>query len=306
MKTTIRGAGILSVAAILLTAAHLASAQGLTKIADGVYAYVDAKQASPRNGFGANAGIVIGKNGVVVVDSLVSAIEAKRFIADIRSVTDRPVRYVVNTHGHLDHSFGNSEFQALGAAIVAHADCARDMARNNEGILKNIGGYGLAEKDMEGTKIVPPELTFTGGMTLDLGDRTVELIYPGASHSPGSILVYIPKERVLFAGDALFTGYHPFLAAGDLEGWGKALDRIGAMDAGKIIPGHGPVSGKKDLEDMKEYLSAFDKYAKELCAKSDDLETVYSEILKVLPKRPESEFLVKANLRMKYLKKKGE
>ncbi len=307
MKNPIRKAGLILVLAALAAAAgQPAAAEGLAKIADGVYSYVDTKQASPQNGFGANAGIVVGKNGVLVVDTLVSAKMAKQFIKDIRAVTDKPIRYVVNTHAHLDHAFGNSEFRALGALIVGHADCKRDMAAKGEAVLKNIGAYGLTDKDMEGTSIALPELTFTDRMEIDLGDATVELVYPGPSHSPGSIVAYVPAVKVLFAGDVLFTGYHPFMGEGDLKGWLKALDRIDAMDAARIIPGHGPVSGKKDIADMKDYMRAFDTRARELCLKSRDIEYVSSEIMKFLPKRAEAEFLVKSNLEMMYLPKRGE
>lgn len=307
MRKSIRDAALILAAAVLAVAAgNAAAAQGLTKIADGVYAYVDAKHASPQSGFGANAGIVVGKDGIVVVDTLVSAKQARRFIKDIRAVTDKPIRYVVNTHGHLDHAFGDSEFQALGAVVVTHADCKRDLATNGEAVLRNIGAYGLDAKDMEGTKIARPDVTFTDRMEIDLGDLTVELIYPGASHSPGSILVSVPREKVVFAGDALFTGYHPFMGEGDLESWIKVLDRLGSMDGVRIVPGHGPVSGRKDIADMKEYLIAFDRNARELCAKSGDPERVVSEMKKVLPQRPEADFLIKANIEMRYLKKRGE
>jgi len=307
MERSIRKAGWIAVSIVLgMAVSYSATAQGLTKVSDGVYSYVDAKHASPQSGFGANAGIVIGKDGVLVVDTLVSAKQARQFIKDIRTITNRPIRYVVNTHGHLDHAFGDSEFQKLGAIVVTHRDCKLDMARNGEAILKNAGAYGLAATEMEGTTIARPAISFTDRMEISLGDIDVELIDPGPSHSPGSILVAIPRDKVLFAGDALFTGYHPYLGDGNLEGWLKVLDRIGAMDADKIVPGHGPLSGKKDVADMKEYLLAFDRNAKELCAGSGDVESIVSGMKKVLPQRAESDFLIKANLEMRYLKKRGE
>ncbi len=303
-KSMTNGGLVVLFVAIAAAAGPAAAAEGLSKIADGVYAYVDAKHASPQSGFGANAGIVVGEDGIVVVDTLVSAKQAQRFIRDIRAVTDKPVKYVVNTHGHLDHAFGNAEFRKLGAVLVVHRDCGRDMLRNGEAVLRNIAAYGLSDKDMEGTTVARPDVTFTDRMEIDLGGRTVELIDPGPSHSPGSILVSVPKERVLFAGDALFTGYHPFLGEGDLEGWIKVLDRVAAMDADKIVPGHGPVSGKKDVADMKEYLVAFDRNARKLCAGSGDVDAVFSEMKKLLPQRSEADFLIKANLEMRYLKKR--
>ena len=277
--------------------------QGLTKIADNVYAYADIKGSSPANSFGANAGIIIGKDGIVVIDTLVSAKEAKRFIEDIKKVSIKPIKYVVNTHYHLDHTFGNAEFAKLGAIIISHVNDDQNLRKNGETALKNAKGYGLSESDMEGTAIAYPALIFNDRMGLDMGDQKIELIYTGNSHTNGSIIVYLPDKKILFAGDILFTGYHPFIAEGDIKSWGKVLDYIGKMDVAAIIPGHGPVSNKKDIVEMKSYLTTFDKNAKKLSAKSKDVEYVFTEIKKVLPQRPEGEFLIKSNIQMKYLKK---
>jgi len=295
--------GLLVVAALSLAAAEASAQGGLTRIADNVYAYVGARNASPSTSFGANAGIVIGNDGIAVIDTLVSSKEAKRFIKDIRAVSQKPIKYVIDTHEHLDHAFGNSEFAQLGATIVSHANCRKNMIESAEAILRNAKDYGLSEDAMKGTQIVYPALTFRGAMAIDLGGQTIELIDPGPSHTNGSILVYLPGTKTLFAGDALFTDYHPYMGDGDIAEWTRVLDRILAMDVEAIVPGHGPVSGKKDVTDMKEYLAAFDAKAKELCAKSSDAASIKSELLKALPARAEGAWLIDANLQMKYLKK---
>ncbi|MBA4394614.1 MAG: MBL fold metallo-hydrolase [Desulfobacca sp.] len=282
---------------------HPVSAQGLVKIADNIYSYMDVKQGSPQNSFGANAGIIIGQDGIVVIDTLISAKEAKRFIQDIRLISDKPIRYVINTHYHLDHAFGNSEFAKLGAVIIAQENGHKNLKEKGEATLKNVKGYGLSEPDMEGTSIAVPSLTFRDKMELDLGNQKIELIYTGPSHSNDSILVFLPDKKVLFAGDILFTNYHPFIADGNLEGWGKVLDNIMAMDVSKIIPGHGPLSSKKDIREMKEYLVTFDSKAKELSAKYKEPEKIFSEIKKALPERAQGEMLIMANIQMRYLKK---
>ncbi len=286
------------------TFAQAATAQGgLTKIADNVYSYVDVKHGSPANSFGANAGIIVGRDGIIVIDTLISAKEAQRFISDIRKVSDKPVKYVINTHYHLDHSFGNAEFEKMGAIIISHESDRINLQNNGEAALKNAGAYGLTENDMEGTKLAYPSLTFPYRMYINVDGQEVDLIYPGPSHTTGSIIVYLPEKKILFAGDILFTGYHPFLAEGDIKSWIKALDSIMSMDADVIIPGHGPVSGKKDLKEMKDYLAVFDKSARELSAHSNDVDHITSEIKKMVPARPEGEFLIKGNIQMKYLKK---
>ncbi len=272
----------------------------LTKISEHVYSYIDTKGASPANGFGANAGIIIGKEGILVVDTLISSRKAQGFIKDIRAVSDKPIRYVVNTHYHLDHSLGNSEFAKLGAIIIAQRNCLKNLTP--ESTLNRASLYGLSAQEMEGTEVKPASVTFTDRMTINLGDLTVELIYPGPSHTDDSILVYLPQERVLFTGDVLFTHYHPNLRDGDVESWIKVLDFIAGLDADRIIPGHGPLSGKRDVADMKTYLMTFDGKARELAAVSNDVQFISRELKKVLPAGYELEMMVPANVQ-KYVRK---
>ena len=297
---------IVLLAVILVTAfSGVAFAQeGLTQIADNVYSYVNVKNASPANSFAANAGIIVGRDGIVVVDTLISAKEAQRFIKDIRKISDKPIRYVVDTHCHLDHTFGNSEFAKIGAVIVSHARCRENMLKNSAETLKNAGKYGLTSAQMEGTKIDYPTLTFTDKMTINLDDQRIELIYIAPSHTTGSIIVNIPDKKVLFTGDILFTDFHPFMGDGDIPGWVKNLDYITALDVERIIPGHGPVSGKKDITDMRSYIIAFDAKARELTAQKNDIAVVAAELQKTLPVKSQAEWMIPYNLQMKYLKGK--
>ncbi len=297
MKRTVLIFGLVLVSFLVMPSYGSAS---LAKMSDNVYSYVDTKGASPANGFGANAGIIIGKNGILVVDTLISAKKAKEFIKDIRAVSGKPIKYVVDTHYHLDHTLGNSEFARLGAIIIAHRNCLKNLTPDST--LKRAALYGLSKEAMEGTEVASPVVTFTDRMSVNLGDCTVELIYPGPSHTDDSILVYLPQEKVLFAGDVLFTHYHPNLGDGDVAGWVKALDFISLLDVDKIIPGHGPLSNKQDVADMKTYLITFDKKAKELAAVSNDPQLISAELMKVLPAGYELELMVPYNVR-KYIRK---
>lgn len=279
------------------------AADKLTRIGDNVFAYVDTKQSSKDNSFGANAGIIIGRDGIAVIDTLVSAKEAKRFIKAIKAVSKKPIKYVINTHHHLDHTFGNAEFVKLGAVVIAQENAKQTMARTAEATLKNAGQYGLTPEDMKGTTIAYPVLSYGDRMTIDLGGQLVELRHARPSHTDGDTLVYLPDKKMLFAGDILFTNYHPFLAEGNIEGWCGELDGLQAMDAEVIIPGHGPLSGKKDLADMKQYLLQFDQQAKVLTTQGTDPQALATEMLKTLPPRAEGAWLIDANLKMKYLKK---
>ncbi len=276
---------------------------GLTKIADGVFSYVDEKKPTPETSFGANAGIIVGKDGIVVIDTLISAKEAQRFIRDIRAVSDKPIRYVVNTHDHLDHVLGNSEFVKLGATIIAQTDTKAAILKNGAALLQRAKYYGLSDEAMSGTTVAAPSLTFSDAMEIDLGDKKIELLHTGPSHTAGSSIVYIPDSRVLFAGDVLFTNYHPNMRDGDIQGWVKVLDRILSMDVVSIVPGHGPLSTKKDIQDMKEYLLIFDAKAKELAAKSNDPDYIAAEVKKAVPNRQYFDIFIVSNIKELYLKK---
>lgn len=277
--------------------------EGLTKISDNVYSYIGQKDASPAHSFAANAGIVIGRDGILVIDTLISAKEGERFLADIRKVTDKPIRYVVNTHTHLDHAFGNCVFAKLGATVISHDADRRLLEKAGETTLKNIANFGLKPEDMAGTEIVIPTLTFSERLTIDLGGETVELIRVAPSHTEGSVIVHLPARKLLFSGDILFTDFHPFMADGDISGWTKSLDALLAMDVERIIPGHGPLSTKKDLREMKEYLLLFDVTARELAVVSQDADVVTAEIKKVLPKRTLADWMIGYNLKSRYLQK---
>ncbi len=274
---------------------------GLTKIAEGIYSYIDAKNPAPSSSFGANAGIIVGRDGIVVVDTLISSKEAQRFIKDIRAVTDKPIRYVVNTHEHLDHSLGNAEFASLGSPVIAHKNCKKNAEAAASTILQKAGNYGLTGEMLQGTKVVVPTLTFSDRMEIDLGERKVELINAGSSHTDGSIVVYIPDAKTLFAGDVQFTDFHPNMRDGDIPGWVNVLDSILSMDVSAIVPGHGPLATKKDIQDMKQYLVTCEKVGRELAAQGKDAKYIAEAILRSVPKRHYFEMFVEGNVTAKYL-----
>jgi glyoxylase-like metal-dependent hydrolase (beta-lactamase superfamily II) len=283
--------------------AQSASAE-LTRLTDNVYSYVGMTDASPAKSFAANAGIVIGKDGVLVVDTLISAKEAELFLADIRKVTGKPIKYVVNTHTHLDHALGNCVFARLGATVISHEADRASLAAQAESMLKRLDKYGLTADDTVRTEVVVPSLAFSEQMLIDLGGVEVRLIRSFPSHTAGSTVVFLPKEKILFAGDILFTDFHPFMADGDFSGWGKTLDSLMNMDIERIVPGHGPLSSKKDLKDMKEYIAIFDRTAKELVAKGGTPETIVAELKDKLPKRSLADWMIGYNLKTRYLEKK--
>lgn len=276
----------------------------LTKIADNVYSYVGVANASPSNSFAANAGIIIGQDGILVVDTLVSAKEGERLLHDIRKVSDKPVKYVVNTHSHLDHAFGNCVFEKLGALIISHEADLVFLEKMGETTLKKAAAFGLTPEDMAGTRIAYPRVTFSERLTIDLGGETVELVHSAPSHTEGSTLVYLPAKKLLFSGDILFTDFHPFLADGDISGWTKTIDVMLGMNVEKIVPGHGSLSTKKDLWDMKWYLMLFDAKARELVSETrKDVDGIAAELKRILPERAQGDWMIAFNVKSRYIRK---
>ena len=292
---------ILAVLWIFLFVGFSYAADGLQKISDHIYAYAGTINPSPVNSFGANAGIVIGDKGILVVDTLGSAKGARKFIEDIKKISDKPVRYVVDTHSHFDHTLGNSEFAAIHAVILAQTSCPINMNKTLPKVIRNAKDYGITDEDAKAIKITYPEVTSPGMMRIDLGNVSVDILFMAPSHTDDSVMVFIPRDRVLFSGDVLFTDYYPYMGDGDIMGWEKTLDFIKSVPVDKIIPGHGPVSSKKDVVEMKDYILAFDQKAKELCAKSNDIDAISAELKKSLPVRSQAEFLIKGSIQAKYL-----
>lgn len=295
-----RGIAAAALALVLCIAAS-AQAQGLKRIAENVYAYAGAKTATPQNSYGANVGVVVGKEGVIVIDALISAKEGKRLQRDIRKITNKPVRYVVLTHAHMDHALGASVFTDQGALLVSHELERAYLERKGQGILNKAAQFGLSKEDMAGTRVVLPSITFTERLTLRLGDETVELIHQLPSHSTGSTLVLLPRQKVLFTGDVLFTDFHPFLGEGDIPAWTKTLDAIQAMDLEVIVPGHGPLSSKKDVADMKDYILLFDSKARELAAQGPAPADLAAQLKALLPSRALTGNMILYSLIIKYL-----
>jgi cyclase len=300
---------MLLLASLLAPALVLAEdSNGLTKLSEHVYAAVDFKNASPAaNSFGVNTGVVIGNDAVLVIDTRISAKDARKFLADIKKVTDKPIKYIVNTHYHLDHSWGNCEFVKLGAVVIGHEN-GRLAAPKSKDAMSHPEYFGMAPDALDGTTVSPPTITFKDAMLIDLGGVTVSLSYLGHSHTDDSITAFVNEDGVLFAGDILFTRYHPFMADADVQGWLKALAKLETTPAKIIVPGHGPLSTTADIKDLEVYLTQFDKQARALCAgKSlDDAPAIAQEMLKVLPDQKRTELVngIENNLRTKYLPSK--
>lgn len=187
-----------------------------------------------------NVSFVIGRDGVAVIDTGGSAGVGRALLAAIRGVTDRPVRYVINTHMHPDHVFGNAAFLAPETVFAGHAKLARSLSARGDRYLA-VNKLDLGPDDFEGTRIVPPTLTFDQAGTLDLGDRILTLTARRTAHTDNDLTVRDERTGTLFLGDLLFSGHVPTLD-GSIKGWLALLKELRAEPAARVVPGHGPAS----------------------------------------------------------------
>jgi len=205
---------------------------------------------------------VAGADSLLAVDATSAPIQAKRFIAAGQQVTGRRFKRVVISHHHPDHIGGIQYFE--GADVIAHEQCRAMMAKFAG--LPKFASWDKRQNWADGTedfKLTLPNVTYSERMALhDYGDTLVEFIYPGPAHTTGDTLVYLPREKIIFLGDIGFFDVAPLNGSGYVEGWIKVCDMILAMDVETIVPGHGPVGGKAELADMRDYLVLIQREAK--------------------------------------------
>lgn len=216
------------------------------EVSDGVYAYIQ-----PDGGWLVNnAGFVVGRQGVISIDTCATERRTRRYLAAMAEVTAQPVRTLVNTHHHGDHTFGNFLFPC--ATIVGHERC-RDEALAF-GPPKNRGVF--TDVEWGHFKMAPPFLTFTTEVALWSDNLRCDLRYVGMpAHTTNDLIVHLPDRDVLFAGDLLFKGGAPLLMTGSISGAIEVLEKIlRPLGAQTIVPGHGPVCGPEVIEETLGYL----------------------------------------------------
>ncbi len=244
-------------------------AEGLYDLGNGVYAWM-----VPNGSWGeSNAGLIVGERESLLVDTLWDVRYTRAMLDAMRLLTQRaPLRYVINTHADGDHFWGN-ELVASVETITSEASRA-EMQRLNAKSMALMGTLGrvlsavkiggaeqagrwlqrfVAPYDFRGVTPTPARRAFKGNLSLTVGGRTVELIQVGPAHSQGDLMVYVPDAKILFAGDILFVGSTPVMWAGPVENWFAALDRILALEADLIVPGHGPVTDQQGVRQVKTY-----------------------------------------------------
>jgi len=258
----------LSASAVCVFAAHTATpspsdgaALTFSEIAPGLFLHVGAVAAmTPANqGAIANVGFVVGEQAVAVIDAGGSVAEGREFLAAIRARTPLPIRYVINTHMHPDHIFGNAAFAATGATFVGHKNLPRALASHGAFYLKAFR-RSLGDELMDEAQIIAPTVLVDTVSEVDLGGRRLTLEAWPAAHTDNDLTVFDPTSGTLFAGDLVFVEHIPVLD-GNLLGWMKVLDALQHRRMAHLIPGHGP-----PMDDWHAALAAEQGYFERLAS----------------------------------------
>lgn len=249
MRTRSTAIFVVVLAVSVLTASAQTADFTIKKLAEGVYAAI----ATDRGKAGSNAGFIVGSNGVVVVDTFFEPSAARDLLVEIRKITDLPIRFVVDTHYHLDHTGGNAVFSAAGATILAQ--------RNLRGWLRteNLKFFGPTPKTDDRARVEAlalPDETYTDAVDIYLGTRKIEVRYM-LGHTGGDSVVTVPDANVVFGGDLIWQKHLPNLIDATTADWIKTLETLLAEHpTTTFVSGHGDVASASDVRDFHDYLAA--------------------------------------------------
>lgn len=219
----------------------------LKPLGHGVYAAID----DVKGDAGANAGFVIGDDGVAVIDTFEREAAAKALLAEIRKLISLPIKFVVNTHYHLDHVAGNGVFQSAGAVVIAQRNVGGWIHTEN---LKFFGKNIKPEQKAEVEGLAAPDILFESRVELHLGARVLEVRFL-RGHTGGDSVVEIPDAGVVFCGDLFWKRTLPNLIDATTADWTRTLSMLTAFGPRSVfVPGHGDVGSEEDVAAFRSYL----------------------------------------------------
>lgn len=221
-----------------------------------------------------NAVVLTTGEGVLVIDTRQHPRDGQDLLDRIRKLTDKPVKWVINSHFHGDHHYGNPVFKAAGATIVAQKETARLMQKvQDKEFARRQAFFKNRNYDPAEVKLIMPDVTFDNEMTIHLGDREVRLVYMGPGQQVGDTLVFFPHRRILFTPGMFGPRSMPNMAfTPSVESWVSLLEKVAAMDIDTILPAHGDVATKADVRELAAMI--LDEYTtvKEAVAKGVSVE----------------------------------
>ena len=262
-----------------LPAVRLAAAQDLDpnirKLVDGVYVYVG-------KNFNSNCGIVLTQEGVVLIDSGHNPTDSRAILAAVKKLTPLPVRYLIDTEPHPDHTTGHFVFSPP-AIIIAHQGATQSMLGREKVTPGRTEKMAASSPEMraalEGYRLVPPQLEYRDKMTLNVGERTFELMYLKNVHSEADTAIWLPKERVLFSASGIVVDqiniFRPFVTIPDILAAAKMMK---ALNPQFVVPGHGQPGTVKIFEDSEKYYALLMERVGKLAKEGKSLDEIKREV----------------------------
>ena len=235
--------------------------------------------SSSNQNFISNAGFVVTPGGVVVVDALGSPILAQKLIAEIKKITPQKVVAVIVSHYHADHVYGLQEFKKIGAKIYAQGEGRNYLSSETAKQRLIVSRVDFAPWVNDKTQLIPANIWVNQKIKLTIGGVDFFISRVGPAHAPEDLMVYVPSEKVLFAGDLVFRGRIPFVGNADSKGWLLALDEIEKLNPNIVIPGHGnySIEPAKDIVFTRNYLKYLRQSMSQAAINMDPFEEAYKQ-----------------------------
>ena len=246
------------------------------EVAPGVFfRYSSISATDPKVPFGGSNNIwIVFKDYVAVVDANFPK-EAGDVIEAIKKTTDKPIKYVLDTHHHGDHAYGNAVWAKAGAQIVGSTQTARLLKTNGP---KQWEDAAKGRPDIAASELKLVDVAFDEKHVLDDGSQRVEFLHLGHAHTRGDVVAYLPKHKILCTGDACVNGAFNFMGHSDSASWIRCLEKMEALDAKIICPGHGPLAGRELLGRQKRYFEELRKQVRAGIDGGKKLEDVVASI----------------------------
>jgi glyoxylase-like metal-dependent hydrolase (beta-lactamase superfamily II) len=229
-----------------------------------------------------NIGIVVGDAGVLVVDTGMGPANAEIVLAEVRKITDKPIRYLVSTHFHPEHNFGAQAFP--DDTVIIYATAQYEDLKNKGAMYRDwfIDMFGDDVRALlEPVEIVPPDVTFERKAEINLGDRLIELHFLGKpAHTGGDTVIYLPDAKIIFTGGLTPNRFFPIMPDPDSSGagWIASLEQLQQMDIETVVPGHGEIADVQLIAQVKDYLTSLRARVEQLRAADQSLEQIQAAL----------------------------